>query len=314
MSIEVSVIVPTFNRRFLLAELVPTLLAQTLSPARYEILIVSDGSTDGTVQWLQSLQAQNPHLICLEQANRGPAAARNMGARHARGRYLVFTDDDCLATPEWLERMLEAFHRTGAVAVQGRTSTDAATKTPFTRQVARESMDCSMPTCNVGYTRAAFEAVGGFDESFPFPHNEDTDLAWRVAAKGQIVFASDARVIHPPREETLFQRASWVRYLESEFLLHAKHRERYRQVCGGSPWSIIYRKIFLVAQLYNIRRAIRYLVSPWKPRLFGRGLALVFVRWFNLVRFFPHYLQASRRYPAPVLAPVEPQPVTNRSL
>lgn len=295
MAVEVSVIVPTFNRRKLLTRLIKSLFNQTMPEDRYEVVLVSDGSTDGTVEAVRAFQQQHRNLRLVEQRNRGPAAARNAGVRASRGQYLAFTDDDCVVSQNWIEAIMAAFERTGALAVQGRTSTDRSACTPLTHQVHNPKGMYSAPTCNVAYRKSVFDSIGGFDESFPFPHDEDTDFAWRAEKLGQIVFAPEAHVLHPPRIQTLAVRASWVRFLQSEFLLYAKHPEVYQARCSATPWLTIYGRIFVVNQLAELKSSFGYLVRHFRPRQFAIGVAVVMVRWCYLVRFFPDYLRASRR-------------------
>lgn len=296
MGIQISVIVPTFNRCCLLKRLLESLFQQSLAPEDFEIIVVSDGSTDGTAEAVKALQRERKNLVLIEQKNLGPAAARNRAARAARGKYLAFTDDDCLVAKDWLEKLIRVFERTDAVAVQGRTTTDEAACTPLTNQVKNETGMYGVPTCNAAYRKEIFDAAGGFDESFPFPHNEDADLAWRAEYWGRIPFAREVHVVHPPRRESLFRRAYWVRYLESDFLLFAKHPEAYRERCTASPWRTIYRQAFVVAQLGALKASGRCLFPPFKPQCFLEGIGLVLVRGFNLIRFYPFYLRAARRY------------------
>lgn len=296
MEVMVSVIVPTFNRCALLERLLQSLFEQTLSPDLFEILVVNDGSTDATAKIVDTFQNEHKNLRLLEQANRGPAAARNKAAREARGMYLAFTDDDCVATRNWLENLIKAFNETGAVGVQGRTSTIESACSPLTNQVRNEDGMCGVPTCNAGYRKDIFECVGGFDESFPFPHNEDADFAWRVEKSGPIPFVREVHMMHPPRLETLWRRAYWVRYLESEFLLFAKHPELYRRRCSASPWYAIYWRAFLLAEFDGLKASAKYLIRTFNPRYFIQSIALVLVRGWNLIRFYPFYLKAARRY------------------
>jgi glycosyltransferase involved in cell wall biosynthesis len=72
------------------------------------VIVVSDGSIDGTVDMVGRLKTPFS-LEVLDLKNRGPGAARNAGARVVRGEYLPFTDDDCLAAPDWLEQLIRAF-------------------------------------------------------------------------------------------------------------------------------------------------------------------------------------------------------------
>jgi len=270
---------------------------QSLSPTDFEVVVVSDGSTDGTVELVRELSLSRENLKLMELQNRGPGAARNAGARAARGRYLAFTDDDCLASFDWLEQILDVFKRTGAVAIQGRTTTDRLAQSPLTHQMEiLSSWLTAMPTCNAAYRKHAFDRVGGFDEAFPFAHNEDADLVWRVEEVGKTVFAPEVHVIHPPRRDRFSKRARWVRFLESEFLLFYKNPHKYRKYISASPWWTIYWKVFVVGQLRLAKSFCRYLLNPFRPDYFIVGIALVVVRWFNLIRFLPEFWKAQSLY------------------
>jgi GT2 family glycosyltransferase len=297
MSIRISIIVPTHNRRDLLLQLLESLFRQRLAAAEFEILVVCDGVTDGTSHSVRELCKMHPCLHLIEQAQAGPGAARNAGARAARGRYLAFTDDDCVAGECWLEQLLLAFERTDAVAVQGKTTTDRLTRTPLTHQMeVLSSWPAALPTCNAAYRKDVFDRVGGFDESFRFPHDEDADLAWRIEELGKIVFAPEAQIMHPPRRDRLSKRAQWVRGLESEFLLFYKNRDKYRKYVSPSPWWTIYWKVFVVGQIQLAKSCCRYLIKPFRPHYFFVGMGLLLARWFNLIRYFPAYLKAQSFY------------------
>ncbi len=132
-----SVIVTTYNRERLLAACLDSVLNQDYPPDGYEIVVVDDGSRDGTAKLVRSLDG----IRYLYQENRGWAAARNLGIAHSRGEVLVFIDDDCLAAPHWLRRYEEAYARHPEVGgVAGRVScgpqTNLAGKIRFEGHVA----------------------------------------------------------------------------------------------------------------------------------------------------------------------------------
>ena len=105
MTPEVSVVIPTHNRLEVLAEVLQALEFQYAAPA-FEVVVVDDGSTDCTGDWLRSRTFQMP-LRAIVQENHGPAAARNTGIAAASGRWLAFLGDDTVPSPGWL-----AAHRT----------------------------------------------------------------------------------------------------------------------------------------------------------------------------------------------------------
>jgi glycosyltransferase involved in cell wall biosynthesis len=106
---HVSVIVPSFNRALLVRETLANLLAQTLPP--YEIIVVDDGSTDTSVQVIQSFGEK---VILIQQSNQGPGAARNVGLRMATGDYVQFQDSDDLFSLNKLKVQAELLEQTGA--------------------------------------------------------------------------------------------------------------------------------------------------------------------------------------------------------
>ncbi len=99
MSPDVSVVIPTFNRRAQLERTLVGLAAQTDLEHEVEVIVVSDGSTDGTDDWLRSGAAPLPVSACY-QPNSGPAAARNHGVSAARGSLVLFLDDDVVPAPD----------------------------------------------------------------------------------------------------------------------------------------------------------------------------------------------------------------------
>lgn len=100
---DVSVIIPTYNRRELLEKALESVWAQRLPPQ--QVIVVDDGSEDGTLEWLRALK--KPSLSVLDQARAGPAAARNLGLGQAIGKYVAFLDSDDTWLPEKLELQVQ---------------------------------------------------------------------------------------------------------------------------------------------------------------------------------------------------------------
>jgi GT2 family glycosyltransferase len=292
--VKVSVVVPTYNRKDLLMALLESLRSQTLAPETFEIIVVCDGGTDGTSEVIARLATSDARIRLIQQQQGGPAAARNAGARAAKGQFVAFTDDDCLAAPHWLVKLIEPFAGPETVAVQGKTTTDLTLVGPLTHQLVNESKSYIMPTCNVAYRRDLFLKMGGFDERFLFL-NEDVDLGWRFETAGLISFAPDALIIHPPRKETFSKKAKWVRFLESEFLLYYKDPVRYRKHRSFSPWCAIYWNVFVLLQIRSLKSSLKFVFVRFRPDYFCLTVALVLARWWNLIRYYPNFLRAARR-------------------
>ncbi len=101
-----SIVIPTYNRLPILQKCVSALEFQTFDPqivTDYEIVVVDDGSTDGTIEWLNTSTAELPHVKIYEQAHQGASAARNLGVENARGDTIIFIDSDLVVTSTFLQ-------------------------------------------------------------------------------------------------------------------------------------------------------------------------------------------------------------------
>jgi glycosyltransferase involved in cell wall biosynthesis len=238
-ALVLSVVVPTFNRRELLVKLLDSLAALQAAPGEMEVIVADDGSTDDTLAVLA--QRRDPFALRVLPAAgaRGPAAARNRGAREARGSVLGFLDSDVVVHPAWWRRAAPHFSDPAVAAVEGATllPPDSPSPTPFTHYVANRRGG-SYQTCNFLCRTQAFRTAGGFDERFCWSGaygklwhiREDTDLAFTLLELGgRIVFEPGAVVWHP-----LVPASPWVYWRETQFglreaLLRRKHPRLYAE-------------------------------------------------------------------------------------
>ena len=197
----VSIIIPTFNGGRRLGACLDALLPQA-TRRNAEILIVNDGSTDNTLDVVQ----RYAEVRTINQANAGPAAARNRGASEAQGAILVFTDDDCVATPNWLESMLQPFEDPQVVAAKGAYRTHQKSLTARFVQIEYEDRYRLMAsfdyidfvdTYSAAFRRDHFLEMAGYDTSFPVACAEDIELSYRMSARGwKMKFVPGAIVYH----------------------------------------------------------------------------------------------------------------------
>jgi glycosyltransferase involved in cell wall biosynthesis len=194
--IELSVIIPTFNRAAQLRICLLALARQTLAASEYEVIVVVDGSTDGTRQTLADLSV--PYALkVFWQANAGQCAARNLGAAEASGRYCVFLDDDIIASPALLGAHLRAQQeREGIVGVGRLIMRPLPAAGGFVRGFSqmwnshydRLNQGLRPPAwrdCysgNLAVSRAAFLDLGGF--ATDLPARFDIELGYRLERHG----------------------------------------------------------------------------------------------------------------------------------
>ncbi|MFN2544489.1 MAG: glycosyltransferase family 2 protein [Actinomycetota bacterium] len=225
---EISVVVPTKDRPQEIRGLLHALAAQTLPVDRFEVVVVEDGSAAGNELVVDELERTLPfplRVVHRDTAS-GPAAARNAGWRTASSSLIAFTDDDCLPDPGWLAGLIAA--GTDGAVVQGKTLPDPeqAMSRGWLRYTIRVGRPSSRgETCNMAYPRDLLERLGGFDEAFPSPLGEDTDLVFRANDLGvPTTFAPGAIVYHEVRRVRLRDLARRARRMSSLVLLLRKHR------------------------------------------------------------------------------------------
>lgn len=206
----VSVVVPTFNRLARLQRVISALEQQDIPRNQFEVVVVSDGSSDGTHEYLAGLPANGAVHVVI-QTNQGPAAARNKGIAEASGQLVLFVDDDVVAAPNLIAEHLRAHERVGRdAAVIGPLLTPPDIhlspwvdweQQMLVKQYDAMSLGLWKPTARQFYTgnasirRELLLAVGGFNPSFR--RAEDVELAYRLAARGvEFVFTMSAVGLH----------------------------------------------------------------------------------------------------------------------
>jgi Glycosyltransferases involved in cell wall biogenesis len=187
---DLSVVIPTFNRLAFLRQAVESALRQTLLPR--EILIVDDGSTDGSWEWLQTQRSGKIHPF--QTAQSGPAAARNFGAARAVGKYLAFLDSDDLWEPRKTALQLEFMEKhpefrltqTEEVWIRDGIRVNAHKKH---QKPSGWVFEKCLPLCVISPSAAMmerqfFQELGGFDPSLPVC--EDYDLWLRASLRSPV--------------------------------------------------------------------------------------------------------------------------------
>jgi glycosyltransferase involved in cell wall biosynthesis len=242
MSIQISIIVPTYKRIDLLKSCLTALLAQDFDPAAYEIIVVDDAGCDATQQLIASLSAcdqtsrRKPDVRYLRLIDaHGPAAARNLGWRAARGAIIAFTDDDCLPAASWLRAGLAAFED-GVAAVSGRIVVPLPSRPTDYEHNVGWLANAEFATANCFCRREVLAALGGFDERFTAAWREDSDLHFTLLERAcSIAHAPTAIVTHPVRPGGWGISIKQQRKSMFNALLYKKHPQLYRHRIQPAP-------------------------------------------------------------------------------
>jgi len=206
---RISIVLPTYNRRPRLARVLAGLDRQTTPADRFEVVIVDDGSTDDTAEWLAQNQKRAYAVRSVRQKNGGPARARNAGVEAAVGELLLFIDDDVEPTPELVAEHERCHDAERDIVVMGPLASLPHYRQPWVawEQAKLEAQYRSMlrgdwePTFrqfwtgNASVARAHVLAAGGFDPAFL--RAEDVELGRRMHERGlQFRFNPKARGLH----------------------------------------------------------------------------------------------------------------------
>ncbi len=225
--LQASLIIPTHNRLKLLARGLESLARQTCAPGSFEVIVVADNCQDGTVEMLRTWQAPFD-IQMLELDGGGPAAARNLGAEAARGRLLIFLDDDIEVEPEFINAHLGAHNGSDDRVIIGylppaladqqgyfRAALAGWWEAMFNRMRSPEHRFCytDLLSGNFSLTAELFHQVGGFNSKFRC--HEDYELGLRLHKAGAtFAFVPQAAGYH--FDTTDIQRAMERKYAEGQ--------------------------------------------------------------------------------------------------
>lgn len=231
---NVTVVVPTIGRPSLHRLL--SALEHSEGPVPEAVIVVDDRAVPDPPLLLV---ARLPVTV-LHSGGRGPAAARNVGWRHATSPWICFLDDDVLPHPGWLAalaadlRNAESRGAAGSQAVidvparPGRRSTDDERRT-------QRLADARWITADMAYRRVALVQVGGFDERFPRAYREDSDLGLRITMAGHHIVSGARRTRHPVAPATWTSSVRAQRGNRDDALLRRKYGRGWRSAIGEGP-------------------------------------------------------------------------------
>jgi len=194
--LDISVVVPTYNRIEELRTVLPSLLAQDLPADRFEVLVCDSNSNDGTAEYLASMRAQHPNLWHVAGAYSGRAMARNACIAQARGQVVLFNDSDIIASPDLLAQHWRHHEEQRDIAVVGLEVQVKSFEDYVDKRDHPEKRGALHPpgrkrlswlyflTGNASARRKDLLRVGCFDESFTGYGHEDLELGYRLQKAG----------------------------------------------------------------------------------------------------------------------------------
>ena len=229
---KVSVIVPTYNRKDLLALCLDSLEKQSYPSSLYEVIVVDDGSTDGTHLFLSDYCAKNPATKYFSQNNAGTGAARNHGLTKAIGEIICFTDDDCMLETDWIKNIVEAYKDETIGGVGGRIIAYSTTEPLNAYSEKNKFFDQENLIrvfaigANSSYRAKVLSSLQGFDEYFSY--SEDVDLGIRVQLAGyKLAYAPLAIVYHNHRSTARGILKQVYSYSKGYSLLNKRYRSNF---------------------------------------------------------------------------------------
>ncbi len=194
---NISVIIPTYNRRYTLGRAIQSVLDQTFQPS--EIIVVDDGSTDGTSEWIK---ANFPSLQLLQHSNKGVSTARNAGIKKASSDWIALLDSDDEWLPQKLEKQVEAlnqnpelkFCHTEEIWIRNGVQVNPMKKhRKYGGHIFEKCLDmCRISPSSVLFHKSLVEDAGVFDGELKVC--EDYDLWLRITSQFPVLFLNEQLV------------------------------------------------------------------------------------------------------------------------
>jgi GT2 family glycosyltransferase len=249
-----SIIVPAWDRPGPLAACLRALLEQDYPEDAFEIIVVDDGSEVPLRENVAEARADSRVRWVRLPVNEGPASARNQGAMHARGRYLAFTDDDCIPAPDWLKNLHEALesapgHAVGGRLVDGCPENLWAAANQYILDAVYEYYNTDQrrsrffATANIAMAAGHFREAGGFDRRYRTSEDRDFCARWMRAGFG-LIYAPEAVVVH---ESAMGPGRFWVRHYrfgEGAFRFRTQHERTANGAMKLEPGGFYRRLCF----------------------------------------------------------------------
>jgi len=188
----VSVVVPTYNNENLIEKCIKSILNQSFKD--FELIIVDDCSKDKTIKILKKIKDKRLKIL-KTSINGGSAIARNLGVANSSGKYIFFTDGDCIASKNWIKNGVKVFEKEKCLGVEGKIYYVSKDHKPDVMENEVENfLGGAYMGANIAYSKKVLDLVKGYDNQLI--RMQDRDLALKVLKKGKIIFAPNMLVTH----------------------------------------------------------------------------------------------------------------------
>ena len=224
---DATIVIPTFKRIDKLKLCLDALSVQECPDISIEVIVVDDGGSDGTLEWVAQRALDFPfRLRGVSNHGKGPAAARNTGMRESSAELILNTDDDCKPEPGWVRAMIHFFRThpdysgAGGEVIRMRDSIISfyIDSIGCMKQVGAPDDLRFLVTANTGFRKAALESIHGFNECIPIAGGEDYELAYRFRKEGyKMALVPDAVVQHSHHDTLMGLVKMCVRHGKGEY-------------------------------------------------------------------------------------------------
>jgi GT2 family glycosyltransferase len=258
MNPTIDIVIPCAGRAADLLRLLASLRRCCEADLREQVASITVTDDRPSESLRAALAADHPLVRYLHGPARGPAANRNNGARAGSAPWLLFLDDDCFMQSNLLEGYRQALQADAQADVLEGAIHPVGERPDGNHHAPLNLQGGLLWSCNMMLRRSTFEAVGGFDESFPFACLEDVDLRERLRERAaRTRFAPAAIVYHPWRR---ISRTEVSRQIISHAIYAEKHRDFARQ------WSLLHvlRALRGRARLYRVGSPLGIAPSQWR--------------------------------------------------
>lgn len=311
----ISIIIPTYNRLPILEKCLKALEKQKFTDykiSNYEIIVVDDGSTDGTLEWLAKNNAQFPHVRAFSQEHQGPAAARNLGIKEAKGDIIIFIDSDLVVTENFVtahaNALLEGEKKIGSdrLFTYGWVINTCNFENPTVEPYKITDFSAAyFATGNVAIARKWLEEVGLFDTRFQLYGWEDLELGVRLKKLGLKLIKCPEAVgyhWHPP-----FNLEQISKLIDREIqrgrmgvLFYQKHPTWEVRMMIQMTW--LHRLLWGILSLRGklnektMQPLLKWLIEQGKPQL-ALEIARIFLNWYNVRGVYAAYEEIKQQKP-----------------